>query len=267
MSSRTPLNPLGLSGGGGTAGATSGVDARSDPLAAAEGLLGKYSTERPATAMRPGTAMGARPGTAARTRPGSARGGRPPVSPRAEVMTLDTSSVAEDSHDLDESAEISYGDGFDIDRFDANASRSVEADAAAMDDSDDAAFYDNDDDGGGAEVTTFSDGAEGIVLDDDSLGDSVSIDFDASARSPATPATRPKSAPRRDVDLSMSVDDDALGDASISVDADDFATAAATAPRARGRRRTGRHPRRDAREERRRRRRVNPSRPRRGRAR
>ena len=233
MSSRTPLNPLGLSGGGGTAGATSGVDARSDPLAAAEGLLGKYSTERPATAMRPGTAMGARPGTAARARPGSARGGRPPVSPRAEVMTLDTSSVAEDSHDLDESAEISYGDGFDIDRFDANASRSVEADAAAMDDSDDAAFYDNDDDGGGAEVTTFSDGAEGIVLDDDSLGDSVSIDFDASARSPATPATRPKSAPRRDVDLSMSVDDDALGDASISVDADDFATAAATASRAR----------------------------------
>ena len=205
----------------------SGVDARSDPLAAAEGLLGKYSTERPATAMRPGTAMGARPGTAARARPGSARGGRPPVSPRAEVMTLDTSSVAEDSHDLDESAEISYGDGFDIDRFDANASRSVNADAAAMDDSDDAAFYDNDDDGGGAEVTTFSDGAEGIVLDDDSPGDSVSIDFDASARSPS-PATRPKSAPRRDVDLSMSVDDDALGDASISVDADDFATVTAT---------------------------------------
>lgn len=222
MSSRTPLNPLGLSGGGGTAGAMSGVDARSDPLAAAEGLLGKYSTARPATAMRPGTAMGARPGTAARARPGSARGGRPPVSPRAEVMTLDTSSVAEDSHNLDESAEISYGDGFDIDRSDADASRSVEADAAAMDDSDDAAFYDNDD-GGGAEVTTFSDGAEGIVLDDDSLGDSVSIDFDASARSPSTPATRPKSAPRRDVDLSMSVDDDALGDASISVDADDFA--------------------------------------------
>ena len=236
MSSRTPLNPLGLSGGGGTAGAMSGIDARSDPLAAAEGLLGKYATARPATAMRPGTAMGARPGTAARARPGSARGGRPPVSPRsprAEIMTLDTSSVAEDSHNLDESAEISYGDGFETDdRSDADASRSVEADAAAMDDSDDAAFYDNDD-GGGAEVTTFSDGAEGIVLDDDSLGDSVSIDFDASARSPATPATRPKSAPRRDVDLSMSVDDDALGDASISVDADDFATAAsASASRA-----------------------------------
>ena len=133
MSSRTPLNPLGLSGGGGTAGAMSGVDARSDPLAAAEGLLGKYSTARPATAMRPGTAMGARPGTAARARPGSARGGRPPVSPRAEVMTLDTSSVAEDSHNLDESAEISYGDGFETDdRSDADASRSVEADAAAM---------------------------------------------------------------------------------------------------------------------------------------
>ena len=50
----------------------SGIDARSDPLAAAEGLLGKYATARPATALRPGTAMGARPGTAARARPGSA---------------------------------------------------------------------------------------------------------------------------------------------------------------------------------------------------
>ena len=81
--------------------------------------------------------------------------GRASFEARAEVMTLDTSSVAEDSHNLDESAEISYGDGFDIDRSDANASRSVEADDDAMDDSDDAAFYDNDD-GGGATTSTVT---------------------------------------------------------------------------------------------------------------
>ena len=223
--SRTPLDPLGL---GGSAGGMSGPDARADPLAAAEGLLRRA---RPTTA-RPGTAMGARPGSAA-------RGGRPPLSPtsspRAEVMTLDgtAGSIAEDSHDgLDESAEISYGDSFEAD---ASLLRSTDVNGSAMDmSSDDAGFYDNDgSNGGGAEVMTFSQDniSDNIILEDDSIGDSISIDMSSTPASPLhSPAARPKSAPRHDVDFSMSVGDDTLGDASISMDAEEFNTAVQTRP-------------------------------------
>ena len=231
--SRTPLDPLGL---GGSAGGMSGPDARADPLAAAEGLLRRA---RPTTA-RPGTAVGARPGTAVGARPGSAaRGGRPPLSPtsspRAEVMTLDGTggSIAEDSHDgLDESAEISYGDSFEAD---ASLLRSTDVNGSAMDmSSDDAGFYDNDgSNGGGAEVMTFSQDniSDNIILEDDSIGDSISIDMSSTPASPLhSPAARPKSAPRHDVDFSMSVGDDTLGDASISMDAQEFNTAVQTRP-------------------------------------
>ena len=223
--SRTPLDPLGL---GGSAGGMSGPDARADPLAAAEGLLRRA---RPTTA-RPGTAMGARPGSAA-------RGGRPPLSPtsspRAEVMTLDgtAGSIAEDSHDgLDESAEISYGDSFEAD---ASLLRSTDVNGSAMDmSSDDAGFYDNEaGTGGGAEVMTFSQDniSDNIILEDDSIGDSISIDMSSTPASPLhSPAARPKSAPRHDVDFSMSVGDDTLGDASISMDAEEFNTAVQTRP-------------------------------------
>ena len=223
--SRTPLDPLGL---GGSAGGMSGPDARADPLAAAEGLLRRA---RPTTA-RPGTAMGARPGSAA-------RGGRPPLSPtsspRAEVMTLDGTggSIAEDSHDgLDESAEISYGDSFEAD---ASLLRSTDVNGSAMDmSSDDAGFYDNEaGTGGGAEVMTFSQDniSDNIILEDDSIGDSISIDMSSTPASPLhSPAARPKSAPRHDVDFSMSVGDDTLGDASISMDAEEFNTAVQTRP-------------------------------------
>ena len=231
--SRTPLDPLGL---GGSAGGMSGPDARADPLAAAEGLLRRA---RPTTA-RPGTAVGARPGTAVGARPGSAaRGGRPPLSPtsspRAEVMTLDgtAGSIAEDSHDgLDESAEISYGDSFEAD---ASLLRSTDVNGSAMDmSSDDAGFYDNEaGTGGGAEVMTFSQDniSDNIILEDDSIGDSISIDMSSTPASPLhSPAARPKSAPRHDVDFSMSVGDDTLGDASISMDAEEFNTAVQTRP-------------------------------------
>ena len=231
--SRTPLDPLGL---GGSAGGMSGPDARADPLAAAEGLLRRA---RPTTA-RPGSAVGARPGTAVGARPGSAaRGGRPPLSPtsspRAEVMTLDgtAGSIAEDSHDgLDESAEISYGDSFEAD---ASLLRSTDVNGSAMDmSSDDAGFYDNDgSNGGGAEVMTFSQDniSDNIILEDDSIGDSISIDMSSTPASPLhSPAARPKSAPRHDVDFSMSVGDDTLGDASISMDAEEFNTAVQTRP-------------------------------------
>ena len=223
--SRTPLDPLGLRG---SAGGMSGPDARADPLAAAEGLLRRA---RPTTA-RPGTAVGARPGSAA-------RGGRPPLSPtsspRAEVMTLDgtAGSIAEDSHDgLDESAEISYGDSFEAD---ASLLRSTDVNGSAMDmSSDDAGFYDNDgSNGGGAEVMTFSQDniSDNIILEDDSIGDSISIDMSSTPASPLhSPAARPKSAPRHDVDFSMSVGDDTLGDASISMDAEEFNTAVQTRP-------------------------------------
>ena len=223
--SRTPLDPLGL---GGSAGGMSGPDARADPLAAAEGLLRRA---RPTTA-RPGTAMGARPGSAA-------RGGRPPLSPtsspRAEVMTLDGTggSIAEDSHDgFDESAEISYGDSFEAD---ASLLRSTDVNGSAMDmSSDDAGFYDNEaGTGGGAEVMTFSQDniSDNIILEDDSIGDSISIDMSSTPASPLhSPAARPKSAPRHDVDFSMSVGDDTLGDASISMDAEEFNTAVQTRP-------------------------------------
>lgn len=231
--SRTPLDPLGLRG---SAGGMSGPDARADPLAAAEGLLRRA---RPTTA-RPGSAMGARPGTAVGARPGSAaRGGRPPLSPtsspRAEVMTLDgtAGSIAEDSHDgLDESAEISYGDSFEAD---ASLLRSTDVNGSAMDmSSDDAGFYDNEaGTGGGAEVMTFSQDniSDNIILEDDSIGDSISIDMSSTPASPLhSPAARPKSAPRHDVDFSMSVGDDTLGDASISMDAEEFNTAVQTRP-------------------------------------
>ena len=223
--SRTPLDPLGL---GGSAGGMSGPDARADPLAAAEGLLRRA---RPTTA-RPGSAVGARPGSAA-------RGGRPPLSPtsspRAEVMTLDGTggSIAEDSHDgLDESAEISYGDSFEAD---ASLLRSTDVNGSAMDmSSDDAGFYDNDaGTSGGAEVMTFSQDniSDNIILEDDSIGDSISIDMSSTPASPLhSPAARPKSAPRHDVDFSMSVGDDTLGDASISMDAEEFNTAVQTRP-------------------------------------
>ena len=229
--SRTPLDPLGL---GGSAGGMSGPDARADPLAAAEGLLRRA---RPTTA-RPGTAMGARPGSAA-------RGGRPPLSPtsspRAEVMTLDGTggSIAEDSHDgLDESAEISYGDSFEAD---ASLLRSTDVNGSAMDmSSDDAGFYDNEaGTGGGAEVMTFSQDniSDNIILEDDSIGDSISIDMSSTPASPLhSPAARPKSAPRHDVDFSMSVGDDTLGDASISMDAEEFNTAVQTRPETANRR-------------------------------
>ena len=223
--SRTPLDPLGLRG---SAGGMSGPDARADPLAAAEGLLRRA---RPTTA-RPGTAVGARPGSAA-------RGGRPPLSPtsspRAEVMTLDgtAGSIAEDSHDgLDESAEISYGDSFEAD---ASLLRSTDVNGSAMDmSSDDAGFYDNDGSNtGGAEVMTFSQDniSDNIILEDDSIGDSISIEMSSTPASPLhSPAARPKSAPRHDVDFSMSVGDDTLGDASISMDAEEFNTAVQTRP-------------------------------------
>ena len=229
--SRTPLDPLGL---GGSAGGMSGPDARADPLAAAEGLLRRA---RPTTA-RPGTAMGARPGSAA-------RGGRPPLSPtsspRAEVMTLDGTggSIAEDSHDgLDESAEISYGDSFEAD---ASLLRSTDVNGSAMDmSSDDAGFYDNEaGTGGGAEMMTFSQDniSDNIILEDDSIGDSISIDMSSTPASPLhSPAARPKSAPRHDVDFSMSVGDDTLGDASISMDAEEFNTAVQTRPETANRR-------------------------------
>ena len=229
--SRTPLDPLGL---GGSAGGMSGPDARADPLAAAEGLLRRA---RPTTA-RPGTAMGARPGSAA-------RGGRPPLSPtsspRAEVMTLDGTggSIAEDSHDgFDESAEISYGDSFEAD---ASLLRSTDVNGSAMDmSSDDAGFYDNEaGTGGGAEVMTFSQDniSDNIILEDDSIGDSISIDMSSTPASPLhSPAARPKSAPRHDVDFSMSVGDDTLGDASISMDAEEFNTAVQTRPETANRR-------------------------------
>ena len=229
--SRTPLDPLGLRG---SAGGMSGPDARADPLAAAEGLLRRA---RPTTA-RPGTAMGARPGSAA-------RGGRPPLSPtsspRAEVMTLDGTggSIAEDSHDgLDESAEISYGDSFEAD---ASLLRSTDVNGSAMDmSSDDAGFYDNEaGTGGGAEVMTFSQDniSDNIILEDDSIGDSISIDMSSTPASPLhSPAARPKSAPRHDVDFSMSVGDDTLGDASISMDAEEFNTAVQTRPETANRR-------------------------------
>ena len=223
--SRTPLDPLGLRG---SAGGMSGPDARADPLAAAEGLLRRA---RPTTA-RPGTAMGARPGSAA-------RGGRPPLSPtsspRADVMTLDgtAGSIAEDSHDgFDESAEISYGDSFEAD---ASLLRSTDVNGSAMDmSSDDAGFYDNDGSNtGGAEVMTFSQDniSDNIILEDDSIGDSISIDMSSTPASPLhSPAARPKSAPRHDVDFSMSVGDDTLADASISMDAEEFNTAVQTRP-------------------------------------
>ena len=229
--SRTPLDPLGLRG---SAGGMSGPDARADPLAAAEGLLRRA---RPTTA-RPGTAMGARPGSAA-------RGGRPPLSPtsspRAEVMTLDGTggSIAEDSHDgLDESAEISYGDSFEAD---ASLLRSTDVNGSAMDmSSDDAGFYDNEaGTSGGAEVMTFSQDniSDNIILEDDSIGDSISIDMSSTPASPLhSPAARPKSAPRHDVDFSMSVGDDTLGDASISMDAEEFNTAVQTRPETANRR-------------------------------
>ena len=184
--------------------------------------------------------MGARPGTAVGARPGSAaRGGRPPLSPtsspRAEVMTLDgtAGSIAEDSHDgLDESAEISYGDSFEAD---ASLLRSTDVNGSAMDmSSDDAGFYDNEaGTGGGAEVMTFSQDniSDNIILEDDSIGDSISIDMSSTPASPLhSPAARPKSAPRHDVDFSMSVGDDTLGDASISMDAEEFNTAVQTRP-------------------------------------
>ena len=217
-------------------------DARADPLAAAEGLLRRA---RPTTA-RPGTAVGARPGTAVGARPGSAaRGGRPPLSPtsspRAEVMTLDGTggSIAEDSHDgLDESAEISYGDSFEAD---ASLLRSTDVNGSAMDmSSDDAGFYDNETGtSGGAEVMTFSQDniSDNIILEDDSIGDSISIDMSSTPASPLdSPAARPKSAPRHDVDFSMSVGDDTLGDASISMDAEEFNTAVQTRPETASRR-------------------------------
>ena len=192
--------------------------------------------------------MGARPGTAVGARPGSAaRGGRPPLSPtsspRAEVMTLDGTggSIAEDSHDgLDESAEISYGDSFEAD---ASLLRSTDVNGSAMDmSSDDAGFYDNEaGTSGGAEVMTFSQDniSDNIILDDDSIGDSISIDM-SNPSTPASPlhspAARPKSAPRHDVDFSMSVGDDTLGDASISMDAEEFNTAVQTRPETANRR-------------------------------
>ena len=229
--SRTPLDPLGL---GGSAGGMSGPDARADPLAAAEGLLRRA---RPTTA-RPGSAVGARPGSAA-------RGGRPPLSPtsspRAEVVTLygTAGSIAEDSHDgLDESAEISYGDSFEAD---ASLLRSTDVNGSAMDmSSDDAGFYDNEaGTSGGAEVMTFSQDniSDNIILEDDSIGDSISIDMSSTPASPLhSPAARPKSAPRHDVDFSMSVGDDTLGDASISMDAEEFNTAVQTRPETASRR-------------------------------
>ena len=190
--------------------------------------------------------MGARPGTAVGARPGSAaRGGRPPLSPtsspRAEVMTLDGTggSIAEDSHDgLDESAEISYGDSFEAD---ASLLRSTDVNGSAMDmSSDDAGFYDNEaGTGGGAEVMTFSQDniSDNIILEDDSIGDSISIDMSSTPASPLdSPAARPKSAPRHDVDFSMSVGDDTLGDASISMDAEEFHTAVQTRPETASRR-------------------------------
>ena len=159
----------------------------------------------------------------------------PTSSPRAEVMTLDGTggSIAEDSHDgLDESAEISYGDSFEAD---ASLLRSTDVNGSAMDmSSDDAGFYDNEaGTGGGAEVMTFSQDniSDNIILEDDSIGDSISIDMSSTPASPLhSPAARPKSAPRHDVDFSMSVGDDTLGDASISMDAEEFNTAVQTRP-------------------------------------
>ena len=150
-------------------------------------------------------------------------------------MTLDgtAGSIAEDSHDgLDESAEISYGDSFEAD---ASLLRSTDVNGSAMDmSSDDAGFYDNEaGTGGGAEVMTFSQDniSDNIILEDDSIGDSISIDMSSTPASPLhSPAARPKSAPRHDVDFSMSVGDDTLGDASISMDAEEFNTAVQTRP-------------------------------------
>ena len=156
-------------------------------------------------------------------------------------MTLDGTggSIAEDSHDgLDESAEISYGDSFEAD---ASLLRSTDVNGSAMDmSSDDAGFYDNEaGTGGGAEVMTFSQDniSDNIILEDDSIGDSISIDMSSTPASPLhSPAARPKSAPRHDVDFSMSVGDDTLGDASISMDAEEFNTAVQTRPETANRR-------------------------------
>ena len=103
-------------------------------------------------------------------------------------MTLDgtAGSIAEDSHDgLDESAEISYGDSFEAD---ASLLRSTDVNGSAMDmSSDDAGFYDNEaGTGGGAEVMTFSQDniSDNIILEDDSIGDSISIDMSSTPASP-----------------------------------------------------------------------------------
>ena len=150
-STATPLNPFGLSGGG----RASDVDARdptADPLAKAEGLLGKYSRldASAGPSARPGSARGApgaRPASASRPasrgkmttttdapaplagpRPTTAAGPRPTTSvpSRGEMLVLDDSRDSTPDSVPDD-VSISYGDAsFEVpDDLDASASISV----------------------------------------------------------------------------------------------------------------------------------------------
>ena len=150
-STATPLDPFGLSGGG----RASDVDARdptADPLAKAEGLLGKYARlDAPAgPSARPGSARGApgaRPASASRPssrgkmtttthapaplagpRPTTAAGPRPTTSVPSggEMLVLDDSRDSTPDSVPDD-VSISYGDAsFEVpDNLDASASISV----------------------------------------------------------------------------------------------------------------------------------------------
>ena len=150
-STATPLDPFGLSGGG----RASDVDARdptADPLAKAEGLLGKYARlDAPVgPSARPGSARGApgaRPASASRPssrgkmtttthapaplagpRPTTAAGPRPTISVPSggEMLVLDDSRDSTPDSVPDD-VSISYGDAsFEVpDDLDASASISV----------------------------------------------------------------------------------------------------------------------------------------------
>ena len=150
-STATPLNPFGLSGGG----RASDVDARdptADPLAKAEGLLGKYARldASAGPSARPGSARGApgaRPASASRPasrgkmttttdapaplagpRPTTAAGPRPTTSVPSggEMLVLDDSRDSTPDSVPDD-VSISYGDAsFEVpDDLDASASISV----------------------------------------------------------------------------------------------------------------------------------------------
>ena len=232
-STATPLDPFGLSGGG----RASDVDARdptADPLAKAEGLLGKYARlDAPAgPSARPGSARGApgaRPASASRPssrgkmtttthapaplagpRPTTAAGPRPTTSVPSggEMLVLDDSRDS-NPDSVPDDVSISYGDAsFEVpDNLDASASISVGDHILASPPPRRE---------GAAEVMTLTTAND----DDDDEMDTFIADDDASASfgGGASPA----------VEFHVSVEDDSV-DVSLDVSADLPFTATTTA--------------------------------------